>query len=107
MTDKTQGYGEWDIKYDDEALDHIVAVANGDARAALNALELSVEPELHAGVDIHITLKEAEESIQKKAILYDKDGDSHYDTISAFNKSIRGSDADAALFWMAKMLYAG
>jgi len=107
LADSSEGYGEWVIKFDDEALDHIVSVANGDARAALNALELAVEPELHRGADIHITLSDAEESIQKKAILYDKDGDSHYDTISAFIKSIRGSDPDASLFWMAKMLYAG
>jgi len=83
-------------------------VASGDARNALNALELSVEstPMDKDGV-IHITLDVAQESIQHRAVLYDKDGDAHYDTISAFIKSVRGSDPDAALYWLAKMLYAG
>jgi putative ATPase len=85
-----------------------VQVAGGDARNALNALELAVEttPPDSAGV-VHVTLAVAQESIQRRAVLYDKDGDAHYDTISAFIKSVRGSDPDAALYWLAKMLYAG
>jgi putative ATPase len=83
-------------------------VASGDARNALNAVELAVESTApnKDGV-IHITLDVAQESIQRRAVLYDKDGDSHYDTISAFIKSVRGSDPDAALYWLAKMIYAG
>ena len=90
------------------ALEHLVDVANGDARGVLNALELAVET-TEEGADgrIHITLNVAEESIQRRAVLYDKEGDVHYDTISAFIKSLRGSDPDAALYWMAKMVYAG
>ena len=86
----------------------IVEVASGDARNALNALELAVESTA-PGADgkIHITLDVAQESIQRRAVLYDKDGDAHYDTISAFIKSVRGSDPDAALYWLAKMIYAG
>ncbi|MCX6069168.1 MAG: replication-associated recombination protein A, partial [Chloroflexi bacterium] len=86
----------------------LVDMATGDARNALNALELAVEstPPDESGV-IHVTLDVAQESIQRRAVLYDKDGDAHYDTISAFIKSIRGSDPDAALYWLAKMIYAG
>ena len=82
--------------------------ANGDARAVLNALELAIEttPANQHGV-IPLDLTVAEESIQRRAVLYDKDGDAHFDTISAFIKSMRGSDPDAALFWLAKMMYAG
>ena len=85
-----------------------MTVAGGDARNALNALELAVEstPPAADGV-IEITLDVAQESIQRRAVLYDRDGDAHYDTISAFIKSVRGSDPDAALYWLAKMLYAG
>ena len=93
----------------DDALDHLVDVANGDARGVLNALELAVEttpPERATGV-IVVDMAVAEESIQRRAVLYDKDGDYHYDTISAFIKSLRGSDPDAALYWLAKMVYAG
>ena len=88
-----------------DALAHIVDVANGDARAAL---ELAVEttPADSEGVQ-HLTLTVAEESIQRRAVLYDKEGDAHFDTISAFIKSVRGSDPDAALYWLAKMVYAG
>jgi putative ATPase len=83
-------------------------VAGGDARNALNALELAVESTpVDAHGMIHITLTIAQDSIQRRAVLYDKDGDAHYDTISAFIKSVRGSDPDAALYWLAKMLYAG
>jgi putative ATPase len=103
-----RGYGRKKISIEEDALDHLVRVANGDARGVLNALELAVETTA-PGRDgiIHITRSIAEESIQQRAVLYDRDGDAHYDTISAFIKSLRGSDPDAALYWMAKMLYAG
>ncbi|WP_420641256.1 AAA family ATPase [Candidatus Leptofilum sp.] len=103
-----RGYGGLNVQIEPDALDHLVDVANGDARGVLNALELAVET-TEKGEDgrIHITLAVAEESIQRRAVLYDKEGDVHYDTISAFIKSLRGSDPDAALYWMAKMVYAG
>lgn len=106
--DTERGYGNRKIDADEESLEHIIHVAGGDARNALNALELAVEstPPDRQGV-IHITLPVAQDSIQRRAVLYDKDGDAHYDTISAFIKSVRGSDPDAALYWLAKMLYAG
>ena len=93
---------------DDDALTHLVDVANGDARGVLNALELAVEttPPNEDGA-IVVDMAVAEESIQRRAVLYDKDGDYHYDTISAFIKSLRGSDPDATLYWLAKMVYAG
>jgi putative ATPase len=108
LADAERGYGKRNIQADEDALAHLINVAGGDARNALNALELAVEstPPDEAGV-IHITLEVAQESIQRRAVLYDKDGDAHYDTISAFIKSVRGSDPDAALYWLAKMLYAG
>ena len=108
LTDAERGYGELNVGMDDDALEHLVNVANGDARGVLNALELAVEttPPGEDGV-IHVDLAVAEESIQRRAVLYDKDGDVHFDTISAFIKSLRGSDPDAALYWMARMLYAG
>jgi len=108
LRDEERGYGRLHVQIDDDALDHLVNVANGDARGVLNALELAVEttPPDENGV-IQITLPIAEESIQRRAVLYDKEGDVHYDTISAFIKSLRGSDPDAALYWMAKMVYAG
>ena len=106
--DKERGYGDLNVALEPEALDHLVDVANGDARGVLNALELAVETtEADEDEQILITLDVAEESIQRRAVLYDKDGDTHYDTISAFIKSLRGSDPDAALYWMAKMVYAG
>ena len=108
LADAERGFGSRAIRLEDEALDHLVRVAGGDARNALNALELAVES-TPAAADggLTITLDVAQESIQRRAVLYDKDGDSHYDTISAFIKSVRGSDPDAALYWLAKMLYAG
>ena len=108
LRDPERGYGNRKVNLVPEALDHLIHVAAGDARNALNALELAVEstPPDAAEV-IHISLDVAQESIQRRAVLYDKDGDSHYDTISAFIKSVRGSDPDAALYWLAKMLYAG
>ncbi|KAM3100523.1 AAA family ATPase [Phormidesmis sp. 146-35] len=103
-----RGYGNCTIQLDADALDHLVNVANGDARALLNAIELAVEttPPDASGT-IHISLSVAEESIQQRAVLYDKEGDAHFDTISAFIKSLRGSDPDAALYWLARMVYAG
>jgi putative ATPase len=108
LADVERGYGRLNVQIDPEALEHLVDVANGDARGVLNALELAVEttPPDEEGL-IHVDLGVAEESIQRRAVLYDKDGDVHFDTISAFIKSLRGSDPDAALYWMARMLYAG
>ena len=108
LRDPERGYGNRHIELVPAARQHLCQVAGGDARNALNALELAVEstPPDAQGT-IHITLDVAQESIQKHAVLYDKDGDAHYDTISAFIKSVRGSDPDAALYWLAKMLYAG
>jgi putative ATPase len=108
VSERGRGYGDRSVKLDDDALEHLVRVAGGDARNALNALELAVEstPPDKSGA-IYIDLEVAQESIQRRAVLYDKDGDAHYDTISAFIKSVRGSDVDAALYWLAKMLYAG
>ncbi len=108
LEDGTRGYGRLTVDLEDDALEHLVHTANGDARSLLNALELAVEttePGLEGAV--RITLSIAEESIQQRAVLYDKDGDAHYDTVSAFIKSMRGSDPDASLYWMAKMIYAG
>src|SRR5512133_2329736 len=108
ITDPERGYGKRKIDLTPEARAHLVDMATGDARNALNALELAVEstPPDKKGV-IHVTLDVAQEAIQRRAVLYDKDGDAHYDTISAFIKSVRGSDPDAALYWLAKMIYAG
>ncbi|RME57745.1 MAG: AAA family ATPase, partial [Caldilineae bacterium] len=127
LSDPERGYGRRNLAIDEDALAHLVDVANGDARALLNALELAVDttpprpwtdqdeaaafahlqrPDPEAGL-VHITLDIAEESIQRRAVLYDKEGDYHFDTISAFIKSLRGSDPDAALYWLAKMVYAG
>jgi putative ATPase len=108
LKDEERGLGKYKIELEEEALKHLIDVANGDARSALNALELAVvttKPD-ERGLR-HITLEVAEESIQRRAVIYDKSGDSHYDTISAFIKSMRGSDPDAALYWLAKMIYAG
>ncbi|MEO0947065.1 MAG: AAA family ATPase [Cyanobacteria bacterium J06641_5] len=108
LTTPQRGYGQMPVILADDARTHLVDVANGDARALLNAIELAVEttPPAADGT-IHITLAIAEESIQQRAVLYDKEGDVHFDTISAFIKSVRGSDADAALYWLARMVYAG
>lgn len=108
LSDPENGYGKQDINLTDEAMAHLTRMAGGDARNALNALELAVEttPPDEVGI-IRIDLDVAQESIQKRAVLYDKNDDAHYDTISAFIKSVRGSDPDAALYWLAKMLYAG
>ncbi len=108
LADPQRGYGSRQVAFDADARAHLAHMANGDTRNALNALELAVEstpPE--ADGTIRVTLEVAQESIQQRALLYDKDGDAHYDTISAFIKSVRGSDPDAALYWLAKMVQAG
>ncbi|GMO60227.1 MAG: AAA family ATPase [Termitinemataceae bacterium] len=112
LCDIERGYGKWKVEFAPGALDHLVEVSSGDARCLLNALELAVETTSEKwppqdGEHITITMQAAEESIQKRAVLYDKDGDYHFDTISAFIKSVRGSDPDAALYWLAKMVRAG
>ena len=112
MQDTERGYGKWQVSFAEGALEHLVETAAGDARSLLNALELAVETSTEhwpppAGTEIIIDMQAAEESIQQKAVLYDKDGDYHYDIISAFIKSIRGSDPDAALYWLARMVRAG
>jgi len=108
LKDKDRGLGNHKVKLDEDAIQHIIRNSNGDARVALNALELAfltTPPDVNG--TIHINLSIVEESIQKKVLTYDKDGDEHYDTISAFIKSMRGSDPDATLYWLAKMIYAG
>lgn len=106
--DEKRGLGTMNLRLDEDALAHLAVKADGDARKALTALEVAVLS-TPAGADgvIHVTLPVAEESIQKKAVKYDRMGDGHYDTISAFIKSMRGSDPDAALYWLATMLNAG
>ena len=108
MADKERGYGNWRAELTEESCAFLSDAAGGDARTALNALELAMKttPPDADGV-IRLTLSVAEESIQKRAVRYDKDGDNHYDTISAFIKSMRGSDPDAAIYYLARMLYAG
>ncbi|MGH8022032.1 MAG: replication-associated recombination protein A [Limisphaerales bacterium] len=108
LADSERGLGGMKIQADAGALAHLAKVSDGDARKALNALEiaaLTTAPEADGGV--RLTLAVAEESIQKKAVVYDADEDAHYDTISAFIKSMRGSDPDAALYWLARMAHAG
>lgn len=108
LRDPERGYGALRVDLKPDALDHLVDVANGDARGVLNALELAVEttpPNEEGAIVVDLTV--AEESIQRRAVLYDKEGDVHYDTISAFIKSLRGSDPDAAMYWLARMVYAG
>jgi len=108
LGDSDRGLGESPVRVEEEALAHLARVAGGDARVALGALELAVKTAAAGGgTGATVGLKEAEESIQRRAVLYDRDGDAHYDTISAFIKSLRGSDPDGALYWLAKMLYAG
>lgn len=108
LVDKERGLGKLKLKCEEKALKHIAKLSDGDARRALNALEvgaLTTKPDKDG--KINFTLQIAEESIQKKAVLYDRDEDGHYDTASAFIKSMRGTDPDATLYWLAKMLYAG
>lgn len=108
LADSERGLGHLKIRADEDALAHLSRISDGDARKALNSLEIAA---LTTARDddgfVHITLAVAEQSIQKKAIVYDGDGDAHYDTISAFIKSMRGSDPDATLYWLAKMIHAG
>ncbi len=108
LADQERGLGGMNIHAEEAALHHLATLADGDARKALNSLEiaaLTTAPAEH-GV-IRISLEVAEQSIQRKAVVYDGDGDAHYDTISAFIKSMRGSDPDATLYWLAKMIHAG
>ena len=108
VADGERGLGYMKIQAEENALRHLARISDGDARKALNALEiaaLTTAPD-KKGV-VHVDLAAAEQSIQKKAVVYDGDGDAHYDTISAFIKSMRGSDPDAALYWLAKMIHAG
>lgn len=108
VTDSERGMGTYRVKIEEDAADFLADTANGDARAALNAVELGVlTTERSEDGLIHIDLAAAQECIQKRAVRYDKDGDNHYDTISAFIKSMRGSDPDAAVYYLARMLYAG
>lgn len=108
LHDDKRGLGNIKVSADEDALSHIARMSDGDARKALSALEIAAltTSEGKNGT-IHITIQVAEESIQRKAVVYDKKGDQHYDTISAFIKSMRGSDPDAAVYYLAKMLYAG
>lgn len=108
LADKERGYGSLDVNLSSDALQHLAYVAAGDARSALNALELAVKttaPDSDGSINIDIEV--AQESIQRRVLRYDKGADEHYDTISAFIKSLRGSDVDAGLYWLAKMLSAG
>lgn len=119
LEDKERGYGRWKVEFEEGALEHLVETASGDARSLLNALELAVEttpekwnpeaenPVPEYGSTIYVSKEAAEESIQKKVVLYDRDGDYHYDIISAFIKSLRGRDPDAACYWLARMVSAG
>ncbi|MDR2501139.1 MAG: AAA family ATPase [Treponema sp.] len=118
LADTARGYGKWRVRFAEGALEHLVAVAGGDARSLLNAMELAIETSPASGAEgsswpppegaaIQVSFEAAEESIQRRAVLYDRDGDYHFDTISAFIKSVRGSDPDAALYWLAKMVRAG
>lgn len=107
--DREKGMGSYDAVIEEDALEFLADVSNGDARAALNAIELGVMTTERNTEDgkIHIDMEVAQECIQKRAVRYDKNGDNHYDTISAFIKSMRGSDPDAAVYYLARMLYAG
>lgn len=108
VTDPVKGMGSYRAVIDEDALEFLADLAGGDARAALNAVELGIlTTPRGADGQIHLTLEVASECIQKRVVRYDKDGDNHYDIISAFIKSMRGSDPDAAVYYLAKMLYAG
>lgn len=106
--DKDKGMGTYDAEIDEDALDFLAELSGGDARHALNAVELGImTTERGSDGKIHITMEVAQECIQKRVMRYDKNGDNHYDTVSAFIKSMRGSDPDAAVYYLARMLYAG
>lgn len=108
LNDNKRGLGDFDVELSQDALSHLVNISNGDARIALNGLELAVlsTDEDSAG-KINITVETIEDSVQQRAVKYEKNGDEHFDTVSAFIKSMRGSDPDATLYWLAKMIYAG
>jgi putative ATPase len=109
LADKDRGLGNHNVKMDGDARQHLAKLSDGDARKCLNALEIGVLTTSRSGKNevIHFTLSVAEESIQQKAVVYDRAGDAHYDTISAFIKSMRASDEQGAMYWLAKMLHAG
>jgi putative ATPase len=108
LADPKRGLGVLKVNADKDALKFLAKSCEGDARRSLNALEIGIRSKIKTkNAAIHFTLKDAQDSIQKKAVIYDHDEDGHYDTISAFIKSMRGSDPDAALYWLAKMIYAG
>lgn len=108
LADKERGLGKYDLEVEDDAVRYLAEISNGDARNALNAIELAAETsEIESDGRIHITLGTIEECVQRKAITFDKSGEAHYDNISAFIKSMRGSNPDAALFYLARALYAG
>ena len=108
VNDTQKGMGAYHAVIDEDALDFLADISNGDARAALTAVELGILTTERSGDGlIHITLSVASECIQKRVVKYDKSGDNHYDTVSAFIKSMRGSDPDAAVYYLARMLYAG
>jgi putative ATPase len=106
LDDTERGLGDLGLTLDDDALEHLVTIAGGDARMALTGLEAAALAAQAAG-ETHVTLDLAADAVQRKAVVYDRQGDAHYDVISAFIKSIRGSDPDAALFWLARMIEAG
>jgi len=108
LTDKENGVGVYDVDIDDDAIEHLANISNGDARIALNGLELGIlttPPNKNGRIDLSLEI--IQECVQKRTIKYEKNGDEHYDSISAFIKSMRGSDPDATLYWLAKMIYAG
>ena len=108
LVDRERGLGNYNVKIDKDARRHLAKLSDGDARKCLNALEIGVLTTPPDASDvIHFTLSVAEESIQQKAVVYDRAGDAHYDTISAFIKSMRASDEEGAMYWLAKMLHAG
>src|SRR6184192_700603 len=108
LADKERGLGNYDVKIEKDARQHLAKLSDGDARKCLNALEIGVlTTQADARDVVHFTLAVAEESIQQKAVVYDRAGDAHYDTISAFIKSMRASDEKGAMYWLAKMLHAG
>jgi len=110
LRDTEQGFGRLTVTVDEDALQQIAIFADGDARTALNVLELAVQgsgEDISAKVPIHISLSSIEDVMQHRALLYDKNGDQHYDAISALHKSLRGSDPDAGLYWLARMIEAG
>lgn len=107
LRDRSRGFGDLDVRVDREALYFLARTAEGDARRALNGLEIAVRTTDAVDGVVTVTKEIASDSVQKKAVVYDRDGDAHYDTASAFIKAMRGSDPDAALYWLAKMIYAG